>query len=305
MGNTEDLVLIDQLELESMEIHRLCEDDNSYMIFFVEVNRHIKEINNLFKVYRYNLETFLEGYMVFNSDVVQPKKMFINGDYITVNAMVTNIVSAGTSLVDSINCFCKECEKNKKYFSKNLIENFYDNVISSEYDNEFAYKFGYFLRNYSQHCHLPVSFNNEKYSFDLYRILITPHFNFNKKLKKELEEYRDKIMTDYADTPTISFSNTLVRYNYSIHKIYYLFFEKFKSMNDELLKNLEERITKDPEIINKNNGYIFYENDDSIHCINPGNHPEELYSSLQEEALDYYEKERKHVEGFLQSSFII
>ncbi len=124
-------------------------------------------------------------------------------DYISVNSHIINIISAGRTLIESMECYIKNNsdigDAKQKYLD------YYHNT----YDSSFAYRFLIRLRDYSQHGHLPVSSTGNNYYFDLIQISNKPHYNHNKTFETQMKSIIDEILEKYHNTPTISLTETL------------------------------------------------------------------------------------------------
>ena len=78
-------------------------------------------------------------------------------DVIQINALLCNAVSAGRTLIESMEKF------DEFYISKD--KSFKKNFISKAYDQYSEYKIVDFLRNYMQHGHIPIHYDEEKNLF--------------------------------------------------------------------------------------------------------------------------------------------
>lgn len=109
---------------------------------------------------KFNIEQLEDKCTINSNDEIFSEKTEKIVDSITINALTINIFSVGKNLIDYIESFCKVNIPDKY---KDLKEN----ILSKRYDGVFSYRLGLFLRNYSQHGHLPVSVHVGKCCFDL------------------------------------------------------------------------------------------------------------------------------------------
>ena len=199
------------------------DEKSMYILILIEVNRHLQEIEHLFQIYKTNLNLLLNHYVLYKNDNIVRKADAGSSDYININAFIINLISAGRTLVESIETLFGylnlQLESPKNNFKKDC--------TSYYYDKYFSYRLFYFLRNYSQHGHLPISSpGGGKYYFDLQRILDTPHFNVNSKFSQEFERIKKDIYEQFHDYPRIAVTTHLIEYNLIIHKIYKRFLDE-------------------------------------------------------------------------------
>lgn len=99
----------------------------------------------------YEYENLLEQYLVrhFKRALPQMEELLLSGE---INRCILSFLS-------SVRTFLDHSETNlKKRYGKNSnrVKKFKD-ACSKAYDNNFSYKFLYHLRNYAQHCGMPVT----------------------------------------------------------------------------------------------------------------------------------------------------
>lgn len=227
---------------------------------YSELHRHLQEIAQLFDVFSFNIERLFESYEVRSDDHVVRKKGFRSdaSDFIAVNSFVTNIISSGRSLSDSVDiCIRNTYGKTSREYTD--FSNAYKNHI---YENNFSYRFFYDLRNFSQHNHLPVSIEDDFCFFDINKIINTPHFSMKDKIKDELLQLRDEAVKKYHDIFRVSFGFCMVEYIVGVSEMYKGFWPSIKTRLFELEKSVRDKIAADPEILDHNNknfdGWILY-----------------------------------------------
>jgi hypothetical protein len=72
--------------------------------------------------------------------------------YRNSNRLLLNLLASGRTLLDHTETYLK-----RKYGSNSEEANQFKTYVSKIYDNNFAYRFVYKLRNFAQHCELPIS----------------------------------------------------------------------------------------------------------------------------------------------------
>lgn len=218
---------------------------------YSELNRNLQEINQLFEVFVFNIERLFNSYIVQSNDCVIRKDGFAtdSSDFIAINSFVINIISSGRSLVDSIDICLKHAygEKSPAY------SNFCSTCKTPIYENYFSYRFFYELRNFSQHNHLPVSCEGDFFFFDINQIINTPHFNYKKDSRKEIEDILKESLEKFKDIFRVSFSFCLVEYVAAVAKFYNELWLNIKERLFELKKIIDNEISNCPDILNHDN----------------------------------------------------
>ena len=189
--NTEMHILKSKLnfDINEMELPILDEEEQLCIGTYVELTRHIQEIDKLFHIFRFNLKNILQCYQLYSNNEIDRKELFEikEEDEIAINALIINYISSAKTLIESI----ENCIKNTNL---NIYKDFKDKCLSKSYDNKFYYRFLIRLRDFAQHGHLIVSvYGNNYCCFDLDNIVLTPHFHHNTNLEKELRKMRKEI----------------------------------------------------------------------------------------------------------------
>lgn len=222
------------------------DEKSVFILTLIEVNRHLQEIEHLFQIYKTNLNLLLNHYVLYKNDDIVRKADAGSSDYININAFIINLISAGRTLVESIETLFGYLNLQLKS-PKN---NFKKECTSYYYDKYFSYRLFYFLRNYSQHGHLPISSpGGKRYYFDLQRILETPHFNVRSKFSQEFARIKKDIYEQFHDYPRIAVTTHLIEYNLIIHKIYKKFLDELKRFYFMLIDKKDEIVENHPEFI--------------------------------------------------------
>jgi len=124
---------------------------------------NIDELNNyenlkrLFEILILNHNEFIEFTMV-KSKVLFDNSLSISGDkesynqhYLNLNRILLNYLSSFRTLLDHVETIIK-----RKYGKASNQTSQFQEQTSYLFDNYFAYRFMYKLRNYAQHCGLPI-----------------------------------------------------------------------------------------------------------------------------------------------------
>lgn len=170
----------------------LSENDLKIAKHFIEVTRHLQEIHHLFLIFKKDIDNLQKEYVLMNNgDVFSGQNPAENeDDYIAINAYTIRIISAGQTLVESMECYINN-NTNIDDTAKQRYLDFYHKT----YDLSFAYRLLIRLRDYSQHGHLPVSSLGNNYYFDLIQIVDKPHYNHNKTFENQMKNIIDNIIT--------------------------------------------------------------------------------------------------------------
>ncbi|HDL0990316.1 TPA: hypothetical protein PWT14_002828, partial [Enterococcus faecium] len=197
VSNLQDDELIRQID---SLLETITESDKRIFLNYVELTRHIIELDKLFNVFRYNLTNLLKHFTIFTNDLIEStgEKLTEDQYYYQINALTINLISSAKTLTESI----EVCMKN--FLAEKDFKSFKNKILSKPYDEHFSYRFLLHMRNYSQHGHLPVNIHQQRVYFDLDEILAMPHFDFNGQLKKELDVLRKDIYNQFRDSPRIS-----------------------------------------------------------------------------------------------------
>lgn len=293
-------------EEQKVTCQELSSDFIAVVYDYAELNRHLQEINQLFELFQFNIERLFESYDVQSDDHIIRKKGFktSHDDFIAINSFITNIISSGRSLVDSIDI----CMKNSYGKGTAVYKKFETEYKHRIYDNNFAYRFFYDLRNFSQHNHVPVSANGNFCCFDINQILNTPHFNPKEAVRKELEDIQREINEKYKDIFHLSLSHSLMQYISGVSELHKGFWVSIKDRLFVLKKEIDNAITANPDILKHDNplfdGCILYTmpEKEGWHALSPYADTTEYYDNRREEAENFYEESnRSYIE--LEKSF--
>lgn len=268
------------IDTEKLQIAELNEEELSIVRDYIEITRHIQEIDQLFLVFRFNLSNLFLHFNLLYSDTIEAKFDFETSESIAINALTVNFISSGKTLIESIESFLK-------LNHPDLYKEFRTSHLSKEYDQHFQYRFLLRLRDYAQHGHLPVSKSfDDRYCFNLETILFTPHFNHNSSMRNDMEDISAKIYEEFSGYPNIALTHSLAEFNICITRNYLGFLKSIRNLLHEYADRIHELINSRPEIIYKSsdilNGHIFYEViDNKIHSFSSKDNPKKMLSDYK------------------------
>lgn len=303
--DTETTVMQKDLDIDTNEIDipEMTDIEKGSIYFFIEITRYLQELEKLYRIYRYNLNILLGHYELYNDDTLVRKFESKESDYVIINALVINLISSGKTLMESIEGFVKFLNRCLEGYDNK----FKEEQISKLYDKSFSYRFLLFLRNYSQHGHLPVSNDfNGSFCFDLNRILFTPHFNFSTLIENEIKTLIEQMHDEYDNYPKLMLTKNIMDFNYAIHKLYVEFLENIEEVFFASVESIDQLLEDKPNFIynsdNRLNGLVFYKDIvGNIHCFNPNEKPKEMLINFKTEALVHLKKEEEEKKRFDQS----
>jgi len=249
-------------------IEVLKKDEKELVEFHINLNRHIKELNQLFEAFRFNLLNLQSSYKLSASDeLIRNKEFgFEVHDMVAINALTISYISSGTTLITAIQVFLRKGFEGFPESFK-VSERLKEEWIKQAHADNFHYRLLYELRNYSQHGYFPVSVNGSKYGFDLTQIMSTPYYTHNKRCKEEIESILAKYQ-EFSEYPRLSFTSVIIEYNLFVIRMYVDFLKevrgawresakRVKTLADQLKSNVF--VTSDKE----NNLFVFSLDDGS------------------------------------------
>lgn len=245
MDTEKTFVLRDQnVEFSAAE---LSPDEVELSKNYVELTRHLQEIRHLYLMFQYGLDCIDSKYILMsNGKLLKNNEPAITeADFIAINAMVNNLISAGRTLVESMECYVSE-----NYPKENSDRKGYMDFYHKTYDGSFPYRFLIRMRDYSQHGHLPVNQYGEWYGFDLYQVLKKPHYKHNGMIKQQLENVVKEAMDIYGDIPRLSLAMTLAEFTAYLLAIYHQFWVAVEPAMTASEKKFKELIANHPENVN-------------------------------------------------------
>lgn len=263
---------------------------NDYLDDMNVINQYINITQSLNRIYQW--------YHIFNYNYNKIMDLYPDGDIYAMNSHVIALVSAGRNIVESI----RMCANNT--FNLNEKDKFKRNYISKEYDSHFSYRFMETMRNFTQHCEIPVSNHDKTPYFDLTQIYEVSDFKFNAKIKAEVKKIMDEISSRKGDAFKLSFIPTVLSYCCSVYRIFIAFTDEVKSSLAEKYSLIQQEIKEKPYLISHNNnpefqGFIFYivkddrkdnsKNVDQLHCFNTNDNPLIAHEKIRKDCIGRYE----------------
>ena len=183
----------------------LTEQDYETFILHIDELNNIENLRRLFQIFLLNHNEFIDfalsdSKLLFeNSLSITGNKDKYNKHFLNLNRIFLNYLTSFKTLLDHIETTIK-----RKYGKSTKEVEIFKDATAYLFDNFFAYRFIYKLRNYAQHCGLPidefsisakmVSENKftPEYLIDFNCINLLKKFTEWGKVKHDLEKY-DKI----------------------------------------------------------------------------------------------------------------
>lgn len=299
--DTEIILPYVDFDIEKITLSEYTSEESEIIQSYVEITRHIQEIQQLYLIFRYNQRVMLSTYDLNNSDRIKrnrpPFETF--DDRTELNALVISFVSAGKTLIDSLTTCVKASDKNSE------ISTSFEKFLVCSYDDSFSYRLLIRLRDFSQHGHLPVSVANDKMRFDIAQILNTPHFNHNKSLSQEMKKFVDELLVFNKACPFYMFTLAVAEYTVSVYKIYSEFYTQIEPIFFKMHSDFRKLIVAHPGLVkhedDKFDGYLFYLIGNALHAINIVEKPETMFEAYKKEAASNYSKEQQEFDSFKSS----
>lgn len=297
------------ISYEDIPAPAFSHEDFTCIVQFIEMTRHLQEIEQLFEIYRFNLQALHDRYEMFNTDIIISKfgpNPFDLSEGCILNALTINLISSGRTLTESIDVFINAT------LGEDAFDMFRSAHSGKEYDQYFPYRFLSNLRNYSQHGHLPVFIDfvdgETSCCFHLSDIVRTSHFKHNKKMEEEFLRIEDDILEKANDTPRISFTITLARYNMSVTKIYLAVYSFVRDHFIETAKKVKDILSDEPTFESSTphpfNGAIAFGVDTSsgfLHLLYPKEDAIKWFVDARNTAKHVLRDEEAHFERFRDS----
>lgn len=305
--NTETHILKDDLDidLEKIKIPNLNEDEIAIIESYVEITRHIQEIEKLFNIFRCNRKIISNNYTLYNNDTIKRNKIctFEEDDYVVINTLVINFLSSGKTLVESVENYMKSAINPEL----RIYNDFKCKCINRIYDTIFSYRLLIRLRDFSQHGHLPISGNfSGGYCFDLNRIISTPHFNHNKKIEEEMIKLEKEIYEKFKGYPRICFTKSIAEFNLCIIEIYVEFLNAIENFFYDVVQKVNLLLNQRPVLIYKStdsfNNHVFYKDCNGfIHCFNSKNDSKKMFLEFKQNAMKIFDYEKNAMKALNDS----
>lgn len=281
----------------------LTDNERSIINNYVLLTRDVVEANQLFDCFYFTLQN-LRTCLTLNSNdtIIRTEHCpHYGSDFIAINSLVISYISSAKTLTEFLRAVSKE-------WVKNNISNMFNTYCSKKYDKNYTYRLLTNLRNIMQHGYLPVSFNNNRYSFDVHQILHAPHFHFNGLLKTDMENFIAKLDKPGDKIANLALTYSLAEFTVEVIDIYKCFISCLKSAVQDSFNNLEKLIKDKPSILcdyHKDfNGFIFYSIENrELKAVDTNEDPNSMMTSIEKKISNIYSKE-KHIFDELQKFFV-
>lgn len=271
-------------DLNLDDIVHLSKENEKLIVNFLSTSDELHTINQFYHVYIFNFCQIFYHFELGTNDNIR-KQNGLNGDeFIIINSLLINLMSSSKTLVDLLINF------DKKYSQK------LEKMINKIYDSELSYILIMTLRNFALHGHIPLYFNQNRYSFNLDYILKEGEkFNFSKSSKEALTKIRDEIRHVYGDVANIAFTKTLMDFHLNLLKIYYQFYIENQSLLESFFKSVELKLQKEKRKIK--NGQLIIEIDGEIHSIIMCNKTKLFNKLMQEAKINFYDFKKQELKS--------
>jgi hypothetical protein len=171
------------------------------------------------------------------------KREDYNDVYLNVNRLLLNYLSSVRTFIDHADTFFKRKFGGE---SKEYIE--FKKILSAFYDNSFAYRFFYKLRNYTQHVGLPVHTIDFKTDFN--------HENKSVKGSLKISFNRDKLLTDFDGWGKIRKELETQENEFDIVPLLYEMTHNIKEIERNIELVLKEGLVRSVEYIDRLIGHL-------------------------------------------------
>lgn len=285
--------------LENLQDLKLSSQDKEILEKYVEITRYVYEINNLFRIFRCNLENILNTFELrLNGALKRNKNIgYTETNYVLINTWTNNYIASARTLTESIEAWLKSNDEI-------LFNKFKKDFLSKTYDEKFSYRFFNQIRNFTQHGHLAVDFDLDgKFCFDFRKILQVKNFSISSKMNEELESIKKEISEVYGDAPYISYVRMIAEYNLAITNIYNSFLNEIESilnfritsLND-LLKTVSDNLSESNFVKDSLLIYDFEEETGLLHVLDVKEDFKKRFLSIKEESYKILTQEKEFLQ---------
>lgn len=176
------------VEHHTLKVHHHIMHQELYYIFimnFIEFNRYFEDVLNSFlKKDKFNL---------LDNNISELKYVSRNA-----NRFLFNFLTSARTYLDHTETYLKRSYGKE---SKEVIE--FKELTSKLYDLHFEYRFTYKLRNYAQHCAMPlnkITLDYQGQDIENGKLTLTPMFDKN-ELLRNFSEWGLQVITDLKNQP--------------------------------------------------------------------------------------------------------
>lgn len=301
------------ISLEDITIPEYSDEELHMICSYVEITRYVEEIHQLFLIFRYNLKRILDVYDLHGRDRVIRHKPHFKGftDRTEINALVINYISSGKTLTDALDSCMKELYRDVSDEDNGTAEEYrnFKEYLRNIYDTSFSYRLLTRLRDFAQHGHVPVSIyssaDGDKMCFDIGQISATPHFNHNKAVLTEMQNFNEELLVKEGAQPRYVFTVAVAEYTVLMCDIYKKFWHEQDAGFKEKVGKIDRFVEDNPSYIrhrNKDmNGYLFYKMENVLHTFNASQDSMKMFSEYMQEADGVYAAEKSEFDEFSKS----
>ena len=279
--------------LDSIQPAELSDDELTTIENYICLTRDAQETKQLFDVFYFNLLCLKNSFILYARDTVKklPNCPECNSESIALNALVINLISSAKTLVESLRAAAiRWFEKDKDNKDK------FNIYVSNVYDNSIVYRILMNLRDFAQHGDLPVSLKEGRYSFDIYQILTTPHFNLNKQVKEDMNKFLSNFDPS-KEVACLALTITIADFVVKVIDIYREFLSSIKGSVSSSYSRIQEMVKLKPSIICNTHedfkGYIFYSVENVYHVFNPKDNANKMIREYEKYTADILNDEKK------------
>ncbi len=246
-------------------------DDVTIACAYQNITRDWIEIYQLYRLFDWNYRQYREGLCIGFDGSIGAFESDHSSDSvgIAINGFVTNYVSAGRNLADSMEGILKadigkESVKYKKY----------KQVASGKYDKKQAYYFLYELRNYVQHGQSVMSTYSDGRkiyaSLNLGQLRDPAHFNAKPKIIDSMNKWAYQIEKDSGPLH-LSLGHYVEEYNYEIRDLFLAFLDSIREQLGHISKQFFRMLKEHPSYIQSGfdgSLFVLYKEGETVHLVN-------------------------------------
>jgi hypothetical protein len=237
-----------------------------------KVTSELLTIEKLFEVYEFNHFQLLQFYELNFFDTIErlSEFEFKTTDEIALNALTISLISSGKTLIEKIEVFIKGIDNEK--MTDDDFSSAKSELISKQYDENFYYRFIYFLRNFSQHGNMPLKISTAdgvaSAYFDLHEIVNIQNYTFNGSMKQQFDIMYNYLIKNFSSDgiPKVQYAISIVENNNCLNNIMFSFYTYFEKYVLKIVSDLECLAKSKPHLISnsstpygeKYSGYILW-----------------------------------------------
>ncbi|EOH86341.1 hypothetical protein [Enterococcus pallens] len=281
-----------------IEFANITDEERELFRYYVEQVRHFEELFSLYNIFKNNQNLLLENFILQTDDTITFNKNIELPDkdlQMQINTYTINFLSSGNALMESVEVYVKACMGEETH------EDFRKKVSGKIYDNHLPYRWLRYLRNYSQHGHLPVEVTAKRACFNLDDIVFKKHTKkMNKAVRKEMLDIRTNILSETGGNPLISYTITIAEMTLYILKMYFEFLIYIKEDIKDTYEKVQRVIIDKEKIVFE--GSVFYDEDETLtHCFDPDDNRIARFSEVKKIVRQHLRSEENEVSKLKRS----